>query len=162
MALRYTVREVAVDSVTVDFENGAWAIIPISANMPKEGIEARMRQFAFVPEHFSSTADVPLAAGDEGELLADAELNAARKYTYAEIRAKHYPSLGDQLDAAYWARNGRTEGQEAIDAAIAQVKRAIPKDAAPMTLAEAGELTAALAPAINGMTRAELIEALES
>jgi hypothetical protein len=74
----------------------------------------------------------------------------------------HYPALGDQLDAAYWGRNGRTEDQEAIDAAIAQVKQAIPKDTAPMTLAEARELTAALGPTINGMTPAELIEALES
>jgi hypothetical protein len=162
MSLRYTVREVAVNSVTIDFENGAWATVPIDASMSKGDIEARIRQFAFVPAHFSSAADVPLVAGDEGELVAEAELSAARKYTYAEIRAKHYPSLGDQLDAAYWARSGRTEGQEAIDAAIAQVKRAIPKDVAPMTLAEAGELTAALAPAINDMTPAELIEALES
>jgi hypothetical protein len=162
MSLRYTVREVAVNSVTIDFENGAWATVPIDASMSKGDIEARIRQFAFVPAHFSSAADVPLVAGDEGELVAEAELNAARKYTYRDIRAMHYPSLGDQLDAAYWARNGRTEDQEVIDAAIAQVKRIIPKDTVPMTLAEAYELTAALVPVIDGMTRAELIEALES
>jgi hypothetical protein len=162
MALRYTVREVAVNSVTVDFENGAWAIVPIDASMSKRDIETRIRQFGFVQGHFSSTEDVPLTSGDEGELLSDAELSAARTYTYAEVRAMHYPALGDQLDAAYWGRNGRTEDQEAIDAAIAQVKQAIPKDTAPMTLAEARELTAALGPTINGMTPAELIEALES
>jgi hypothetical protein len=162
MSLRYTVREVAVNSVTVDFENGAWATVPIDASMSKGDIEARIRQFAFVPAHFSSAADVPLVAGDEGELVTEGELNAARKYTYRDIRAMRYPSLGDQLDAAYWARNGRTEDQEVIDAAIAQVKRIIPKDTAPMTLAEAYELTAALVPVIDGMTRAELIEALES
>ena len=162
MSLRYTVREVAVNSVTVDFENGAWATVPIDASMSKGDIEARIRQFAFVPAHFSSAADVPLVAGEEGELVTEGELNAARKYTYRDIRAMRYPSLGDQLDAAYWARNGRTEDQEVIDAAIAQVKRIIPKDTAPMTLAEAYELTAALVPVIDGMTRAELIEALES
>lgn len=162
MSLRYTVREVAVGSVTVDFENGAWATVPIDTSMSKQDIEARIRQFAFVPAHFSSAADVPLAAGDEGELVTEAELSAARTYTYSDIRAMHYPSLGDQLDAAYWARNGRAEDQEAMDATITQVKAVIPKDTAPMTLAESHQLTAPLRPTLNGMTPAELIEALES
>lgn len=42
-------------------------------------------------------------------------------------RRAAYPPLGDQLDAAFKARQGDTAAQEAIDAAIAAVKAAHPK-----------------------------------
>lgn len=42
-------------------------------------------------------------------------------------RAKSYPSIGDQLDAAYKARAGDSSMQVEIDAAIAAVKLLYPK-----------------------------------
>lgn len=45
-------------------------------------------------------------------------------------RRAAYPPLGDQLDAAYKARQGDPAALEAIDAAIAAVKAAHPKPAA--------------------------------
>ncbi len=46
---------------------------------------------------------------------------------YAELRRGEYPSIGDQLDAAYKARHGDSREQFQIDATIAEVKARYPK-----------------------------------
>ena len=170
MALSYTIREVAVDSITVDYANGSWAVVPIENNLSRQAIENRIREFAGLRVAFPAAGDVPFSVGDTGEVLSDEELReqqlqelAAQKYSYAEIRQRYYPTLGDQLDAAFWARNGREADQVAIDALIESIKQAIPKDAAPMTLEEAHALTNMTLPGpLEGMTTQQLIDALES
>ena len=46
---------------------------------------------------------------------------------YAELRRSEYPSVGDQLDAAYPVRHGDNSEQIQIDATIAEVKARYPK-----------------------------------
>jgi hypothetical protein len=46
---------------------------------------------------------------------------------YASMRSSEYPSVGDQLDAAYKARQGNDAEQIAIDALISEVKDKYPK-----------------------------------
>ena len=46
---------------------------------------------------------------------------------YASMRSSEYPSVGDQLDAAYKARQGNDEEQNAIDGMISKVKEKYPK-----------------------------------
>jgi hypothetical protein len=46
---------------------------------------------------------------------------------YAELRRLEYPSVGDQLDAAYKVRHGDNSEQIQIDATIAEVKARYPK-----------------------------------
>jgi hypothetical protein len=46
---------------------------------------------------------------------------------YAELRRLEYPSVGDQLDAAYKVRHGDNSQQIEIDAGIAEVKARYPK-----------------------------------
>jgi hypothetical protein len=46
---------------------------------------------------------------------------------YASMRRSEYPSVGDQLDAAYKARQGNDAEQIAIDALISEVKEKYPK-----------------------------------
>lgn len=53
--------------------------------------------------------------------------------TWQIAREFLYPSIGDQEDAAYWARKGDTSLQEAIDAKIAEVKLLVPKTWASRT-----------------------------
>jgi hypothetical protein len=48
---------------------------------------------------------------------------------YAVLRRAEYPPLGDQLDAAYKARQGNDEEQRDIDALITKVKERYPKSA---------------------------------
>ena len=70
---------------------------------------------------FSNVADVPLEVSDTWleweEPIQD--YRAARQY--------HYPNMGKQLDALYWARQGDDTQLKAVDATIKLVKEKIPK-----------------------------------
>jgi hypothetical protein len=46
---------------------------------------------------------------------------------YAELRRREYPSVGEQLDAAYKVRHGDNSKQIEIDTRIAEVKARYPK-----------------------------------
>ena len=50
-----------------------------------------------------------------------------RKVDYKEMRRTEYPSIEDQLDALYWARNGQPELLNAMDAEFAEIKAKYPK-----------------------------------
>lgn len=52
----------------------------------------------------------------------DAALAKIASKDLAELRRAEYPSVGDQLDAAYKARHGDTSAQERVDAKIKEVK----------------------------------------
>ena len=39
MAIQYTIREVSTSSITVDYEDGFWAVVPINSLMTKQDIE---------------------------------------------------------------------------------------------------------------------------
>jgi len=46
---------------------------------------------------------------------------------YAAMRRSEYPSIQDQLDAAYKARRGNTAEQEELDNRIEKIKNKYPK-----------------------------------
>jgi hypothetical protein len=52
----------------------------------------------------------------------DAALTRIANKDLAALRRAEYPSVGDQLDAAYKARHGDARAQELIDAKIKEVK----------------------------------------
>ena len=52
----------------------------------------------------------------------DAALSKIANKDLAALRRAEYPSVGDQLDAAYKARHGDTSAQERLDAKIREVK----------------------------------------
>jgi len=54
-------------------------------------------------------------------------------YNYASVRRFFYPSVEDQLDAAYWASQGHSTKQDEVNAKISQVKADYPKDMAPIS-----------------------------
>jgi len=54
-------------------------------------------------------------------------INGDTGKNYASMRSAEYPSVGDQLDAAYKARQGNDAEQIAIDGLISKVKDKYPK-----------------------------------
>jgi hypothetical protein len=46
---------------------------------------------------------------------------------YTLLRKSEYPSIGEQLDALYKARNGDTSELETIDELITEIKEKYPK-----------------------------------
>lgn len=152
MPINYTVREVTVNSVTVDYDDGSWAIVPLKSSYTKEQAEEIISQFVHTSEPYDSVDAVPFTAGESNTVKTQQEKAAEAKAAsdamlmgYAELRASSYPSIGDQFDALYWARNGDDTKQSEIDAKIAAVKADYPKDMAPITRAEYNAVIAAAA-----------------
>jgi hypothetical protein len=150
MAIQYTIREISTSSVTVDYDDGSWAVVPINSLMTKQDIERLIGDFQPVTNGFSSVDEVPFTVGESGETLNrfEKELKAKQeeiqkeqeqinyRYNYAELRKIKYPKLGDQFDALYWARQGDNTKLQQIDQEIGNVKSTFPKDMEPMTQAE--------------------------
>ena len=72
-------------------------------------------------------ANVPRPSDDEikSALLEITDVHHERKY--AAMRRKEYPSVGEQLDAAYQARQGDNTRQLDIDEKIRRVREKYPK-----------------------------------
>lgn len=150
MAVQYTVREISTSSITVDYADGSWSIVPIHSAMSKQEIEDRIGDFQPSANQFNSVDEVPFTVGDSGEASSFAEKELKRKQeeqqreeeaknrllTYVDFRQQNYPTLGNQLDALYWARQGDDTVLQQIDEEIENVKTQFPKNMTPITQAE--------------------------
>jgi|TARA_Y100000015_G_scaffold17421_1_gene16781 hypothetical protein len=134
--MKFTVREVGLNAVTVDFADGSWADVAYTEDLKsKEDLIRLIHTYA--PQVHTLPADF-IAPGEELDSyvpdVTEEEAQATPKLlTYSDMRSQLYPSRGDQLDALYWARQGDPSQQEEIDKAIAEVKALIPKNIEPMT-----------------------------
>ena len=124
--MKYKVTKVEVDGITVEYEDKAWALIPILKTDTESDIKARVGEFV-TKEVFSSTSDVPIAVGFESDTVSESPTEEIT-YTYKQARAANYPQMGDQLDALHWARQGDDTQSKAVDEAIKAVKAKYPKD----------------------------------
>ena len=132
MSIKYLVREVSTSSITVDYEDGSWAVVPINSLMSKQDIEQLIGDFQPSSNGFSSVNEVPFSVGESGETLSRVERELKlrqeeqqrldeennRLFTYADIRKEKYPDFGDQLDALYLARQGNDTSLQQIDQEI--------------------------------------------
>lgn len=141
--IEFTVREIAVDSITVEYNDGSMAQVPIKGSLSKIEIESAIAHFAPHKDTFENVESVPFSIGQtyivktEPERVADIQAESdAELMTYADFRSIMYPLIGDQLDALYWSRNGDDTKLAEIDAKIAQIKSEYPKDMTPITKGE--------------------------
>jgi len=169
MPIGFTVRELTPRTITVDFDNGGWAVVPLDPNMTKSLITDRIREFSGTQPTFTSVEEIPFTVGETGQVTTIAEDREMRRqaelqrlYTYGEVRQAFYPPLGDQLDALYWARNGDPTRQASLDAEITAVKEDFPKTMEPITGAQLQQLRAdRTATNVAGMNVEQLITTLE-
>ena len=121
-----TIKEVTVDTLTVEYEDGSVAIVPINKNW--NDLELNSQIFAYYNPRLSydTVESVPVKAGDVIEKRIP-ETEGDQTYDYKEARKYHYPKSGEQWDAAYWSRQGDDSFQKLVDAKIKLVKDTIPK-----------------------------------
>jgi hypothetical protein len=131
----YTITKVETDKITVTYADKSWAVIPLVKGLLKEELQTLIATFA-PKEYESSVSDIPLKEGDTGNTTTDQAV-AAPKYGYQQVREIHYPTIGNQLDAMYWARQGDDTKQKAYDVYINEIKTKIPKDEKEYTEEEA-------------------------
>lgn len=128
--MRFTIREYGTNSVTVDYADGSWAIVPLDDSVLNIKGALAKHIALWGPKAAVSWIDDPvIAAGTEVDTEASEyqQTTVEQPVTWEDARRNLYPSLEDQADAAYWARNGNTSLQDDIDAKIANVKTVVPK-----------------------------------
>ena len=135
--MKFTVREYSNKDITVDFEDGSYAVVP-APNRPLTRAELCEHILDFNPQVLSWDGPIPFEVGEvisfETETRSPGEDTTV--FDYKHFRKTLYPKVHDQMDAAYWARKGDTAQQEEIDKAIEEVKALIPKTFPPMTRAQ--------------------------
>ena len=122
--MKFKITKVTVDSVSVDYDDGSYAIVPITKNMSLDNIKDSIAGYNNPPSPFAKVGDVPLTVGQEIEFVRSEEDDML---TYAQARAANYPSVGSQLDALYWERQGDDTQRKLYDVKIKEVKDKIPK-----------------------------------
>jgi len=122
--MKFKITKVAVDVVSVEYDNGSIAEVPIYKNMSLDQIKDTIAAYNNPPNPFDKVGDVPLTVGQEIDYVRSEEDDTL---TYAQARAANYPSVGSQLDALYWERQGDDTQRKLYDVKIKEVKDKIPK-----------------------------------
>lgn len=161
MPISYTIEKVSTASLQVRYQDGSYAIIPIHKKLSKPIIDELIASYNNQVEPFDEISTVPYKEGDTGLILSPEEQQKHHEDTtkvgYAELRRMRYPSIGDQLDALYWARTSNPEPLKQLDQRIKDIKDQYPKDMEPVSLSQ---LIEAEQPSFVGNTD-ELINFLE-
>jgi hypothetical protein len=129
--MKYEITEVSTSEIKVVYEDSSWAKINVHAEEDLNTIRRAIASFA-PKTNFAKTSDCPVKVGDTGDT---SETNP-QTYTYGVARQIHYPTMGDQLDALHWAREGDSSHQTTIDTKIKDTKTKWPKTLADMNQAE--------------------------
>tara|TARA_R100000655_G_scaffold74576_1_gene113442 strand:- start:1748 stop:2155 length:408 start_codon:yes stop_codon:yes gene_type:complete len=121
--MKFTITKLTTNSVDVQFDNGSIATVPLQKGQTKDEIIYLVTQFNNPDIPFDKVEDIPVKVGDELEELTSED----PEVSYMQARDFHYPAVGKQLDALYWARQGDDTNSKAMDAKIKNVKDKIPK-----------------------------------
>ena len=122
--MKFKVKEVTTESVKAEFEDGSWAVVPIQKGQTKSAIISEIDMYGNKRAPFAKVSDVPVTVSDD---WIDVSAVEATEIDYKAARRRHYPSVGHQLDALHWAREGDDTNLKAVDVAIKEVKTKIPK-----------------------------------
>ena len=122
--MKFKIKTVTVDSVSVEYDNGSNALVPIVKGMSLDQIKDMIAGYNNPPNPYDKVSDVPLTEGQEIEYTRP---DVDDTLTYAQARQRNYPSIGSQLDALYWEREGDDTQRKVYDAKIKEVKDKIPK-----------------------------------
>ncbi len=119
--MKFKVTDRSVNSVSIEYEDGTTAVVPIFKGQTKEEIITQVANYTNDPA-YDSGSDIPVNINDELETPT-----VVTNFDYKTAREWHYPSKGDQLDALHWAREGDDTNLKAIDVSIKLVKEKIAK-----------------------------------
>tara|TARA_R100001510_G_scaffold55196_1_gene58790 strand:+ start:419 stop:841 length:423 start_codon:yes stop_codon:yes gene_type:complete len=122
-----TIKEVTVETVTVEFEDGSVAVVPLNKDWDSKQLNQEIFAYYNPRLSYEKVETVPLKAGDVIEEIVPENAKTDEKFDYKIARKAHYPSSGEQWDAAYWSRQGDDSFQKLIDDKVKLVKDTIPK-----------------------------------
>lgn len=122
--MKFKITEITTSSVKVQYEDGSWALVPISKGQDQATIYEQIRSYVNVAPTFDKVSDVPVTVSSN---YIEDSTETDPTVSYQVARSVHYPPIGDQLDALYWERQGDDTLRKAYDETIKTVKTKIPK-----------------------------------
>ena len=129
--LKFKIKEVTVNTVGVEYEDGSVASVPITKGLNQEQIYEVVKAYNYKFDEFEKKADVPVTASEEWiQVTPDEE----RTFSYKEARQFAAPQLWEVVYADYLARKGDTSYQTKIDEKMDAILAAFPKDDKTYTL----------------------------
>lgn len=148
----YIIKEVHSHQITVHYEDGSVAEVPVYDGESKETIEERISQFYHpTTTGFRTTSVVPFSVDEVGSteewdhsnLLSETNVELPEQpeqvLTYRDMRQLNYPTIQVQLMAMHEARQGITSSLDAVDAEIISVNTIFNENMPDMTETEYAE-----------------------
>lgn len=134
--MKFKITEVDTLKIKVEYEDGTWAYIPTAKDADKGSYAKLIVDYCQTPHEPVPVKDIPYKLGDEGTVGDDVPevVTPVVKMESSSLRQALYPSLHEQFDALYHARNGNSAQQVKIDAHIKFVKDNIAMDSTEYTL----------------------------
>ena len=128
--MKYKVTGVSTTQLTVEYDDGSWAEIPLNKNFTKENYLEQIYNFSSEARTIVSVASNPMKIGDEGVVGEgfDNTPTEEPKYSWKEVRKYGYPDLENQLEA--WSDHyaGDSTKLDLVKKHIAMVKELVPKE----------------------------------
>ena len=127
--MKFKITKVGTPLTTFEFEDDRKISIELSAKQnTKTNLSWLAEQLKTKPGIKAEDLSVTLNEWQDPDVNITVDYKTARRETY--------PTLAEQLDALYWARQGDDTKQKAIDDEIKVIKDRYPKGMTPFTLAE--------------------------
>lgn len=122
--MKFKIKEVAVDQLKVDYDDGSNAIVPVRKGMTENQIYEVVEAFNTINTAFDKVEDIPVKASDTWHEI---KIEEEPKLNYIEARRQAMPNMFEFFHADHLARKGDTSYQVKIDARIDKVYAKFPK-----------------------------------
>ena len=128
--MNYKITGVSTTQLTVEYDDGSWAEIPVHKNYAKADYLEQIYNFSSDARNIVSVADNPIKIGDEGVVGEGIDNTPTEepKFSWKDVRRDAYPDLENQLEA--WSDHyaGDSTKLDLVKGHVAMVKELIPKE----------------------------------
>ena len=122
--MKFKIKEVAVDQIKVDYDDGSHAIVPVRKGMNEDQIFEVIEAFNSINTAFDKVEDVPVKVDDTWH---EAKIEEEQRLNYVQARSAAMPDHYEFFHADYLARKGDNSYHVKIDERIEKIYKKFPK-----------------------------------
>ena len=122
--MKFKIKKVAVDSITVDYDDGTSAIVPVRKGMTEDQIYEVIGVFNTATNSYDKVSDIPVKVSDKWH---EAKIEEEPKLNYVQARAQAMPKMDEFFHADYLARKGDNSYVTKIDERLDKIYAKFPK-----------------------------------
>ena len=134
--MKFKIKEVSVNQIKVDYDDGSHAVVPIRKGMNEAQIFEVVEAFNTIDKDFAKVEDVPVKVDDAWH---EVKLEEEPKLNYIQARSAALPDHQEFFHADYLARKGDDSYHKKIDERIEKIYKKFPKGDKLWTQKEARE-----------------------